>query len=634
MPTDLLVLQICDFLDDGDGFYRLHEPSRCLSRLPGVTVVDSHFYHQRLPALVELADVVVLPFLHDWDLFSDIDHRRASGRVTVFEANDYFYDVQPWSPIAQQWQDRAIQEEYRHFLSFADGVQTSTRPLARHWEPLARRVAVFANQLSEIPPLAPPPDRPLTIGWGGSPSHFADWYEIAPVVQRWLDAHPDVHLAVMTHEFAKPFIRLAPERYHFTPFGTLASFLKFLPNIDIGLAPLLPTGYNRGRSDVKHLEYAAHGVVGIYADLEPYRETVRHGETGLIYRNREELVQCLDRLAADADFRLRLRKQAHDYVSRERRVMDHIGERLDFYKSLLPDSPRSRPAFEPLLAGANQDGNYYQLRPGPVEKSLLAALEKKPAEAVPSLALLLQQHPDYLPALYNLGRLLNDGRDFANAERYLEHARRLKPRSARVVSELARARFGVDDIVGARAHLEAALEINPRYYPGWQYLLRLFGLHLILDGPRWAERGRELFPASYSLAILGAFAYPPAERLPLLAQLLESYAPTLKPEEINDAADTFGQALLALSGTALTSAAGQSLVCKACAIFPKSLRLASLAAQVLHDAGQEAESHRFGAHAMELHRAGTLHRREYTKEDGTIHLWQFAEHIRKWRGLD
>src|SRR5437773_3737546 len=102
MQADLLVVQVCDFLDDGDGFYRLHEPSRCLSRLPGVTVVDCHFYHRWLPALLEAADVLVLPFLHDWDLFPDIEARRAAGRVTVFEANDYFYDVQPWSPIAEQ----------------------------------------------------------------------------------------------------------------------------------------------------------------------------------------------------------------------------------------------------------------------------------------------------------------------------------------------------------------------------------------------------------------------------------------------------------------------------------------------------------------------------------------------------
>lgn len=584
-----------------------------------------------MPALLEQADVVVLPFLHDWDLFSDLEDRRAAGRVTIFEANDYFYDVQAWSPVAPQWQDRAIQEEYRHFLATADGVQTSTRELARHWEPIARQVAVFPNQLSEIPPLPPPPDRPLTIGWGGSPSHFGDWYEITPRLQRWLTAHPDVHLAVMTHEFAKPFVQLPAERYHFTPFGNLASYLQFLSSLDIGLAPLLPTGYNRGRSDVKFLEYAAHGVAGIYADLEPYRDSVRDGETGLIYRTPEDLLSCLDRLAGDAELRLRIRGNAHAYVSRERRIMDHIGRRLDFYRSLMPSGARGIRLDDALLAEAVRDGRYFQLRPGAVEKPLLDALKMKLPEAVQALVHLVKEQPQYLPALYHLGRLLNDGRDHTSARRYLEQARTLKPRSARVLSELGRAHFCLNDIAGARRYLEAALEINPRYYPGWQYLLRLLGLHPAADGPRWAERARQLFPTAYPLAVLGAGASAAEERVSLLADLLSQYDLTLTLEEMAEAADTFGQALCALPASTLTSPAGEALVRRACEVFPHSARLATLFSQVLREVGKEDAALFQLLRAAKLHRAASIYRREFPRDDGTVHLWQFAEHIRKWR---
>ena len=76
-------------------------------------------------------------------------------------------------------------------------------------------------------------------------------------LRRWLDAHPDVHLAVMNNEYCQPFIRLPPERYHFQTFGSLADYLQFLERVDIGLAPMLPSGYNLCRSDVKFLEYAS-----------------------------------------------------------------------------------------------------------------------------------------------------------------------------------------------------------------------------------------------------------------------------------------------------------------------------------------------------------------------------------------
>src|SRR6185295_3057818 len=185
----MLIVQVCHFDDNGDAHYRLHEPSRHLARLPGVTAIDCHFAHRYLETLTQLADVLVLQFVNDWDLVSHFAPRRARGQITVFEANDDFFDLQPWSPIAARWQDRTVQELYSQLLVLADGVQTSTEALARRWRDRgAKNVAAFANHLSEIAPLPPIPVRPLTIGWAGSPGHFADWYHVVPMLKRWLDA--------------------------------------------------------------------------------------------------------------------------------------------------------------------------------------------------------------------------------------------------------------------------------------------------------------------------------------------------------------------------------------------------------------------------------------------------------------
>src|SRR5262249_58233502 len=105
---------------------------------------------------------------------------------------------------------------------------------------------------------------------------------------------PAVHLAVMTDEVARSFVRLPPGRYHFRRPGSLAEYLSFLRGLDVGLAPLLPSDFNRARSDLKYLEYAAHGVAGVYADLEPFRGSVRDGETGLLFRTGPEMLRHLD----------------------------------------------------------------------------------------------------------------------------------------------------------------------------------------------------------------------------------------------------------------------------------------------------------------------------------------------------
>ncbi len=181
----MLIVQVCDFGSDGDAKYRLHDPSRALAQLDGVTVVDCHFAHRFLPELAQAADVLVVQFVDDWELLSVWQRAAAVGKATVFEANDYFFNLQPWSPIGAKWLDRTVQELYLQWLTQADGVQTSTEELARRWRQRgARQTAVFENQLvemSELPVIAP---RPFTIGWGGSPGHFADWYQVTPQARR------------------------------------------------------------------------------------------------------------------------------------------------------------------------------------------------------------------------------------------------------------------------------------------------------------------------------------------------------------------------------------------------------------------------------------------------------------------
>jgi glycosyltransferase involved in cell wall biosynthesis len=583
---DLLVVQVCDFLDDGDRFYRYHLPSRRLARLPGVRVIDCHYLHHLLPELLEAADVLVLQFIHDWGLLGMIERRRAAGLVTVFEANDDFFDLQPWNPIALQWQDRAVQEQFRQFLRAADAVQTSTEVLAQRWRTEARAVAVFANQLAGVPPLPPLPQRPLTIGWAGSPGHFADWYHVAPLLQTWLDAHPDVHLAVMTHDFARSFFRLPPERYHFTSFGSIADYYRFLPSLDIGLAPLLPSAYNRGRSDVKYLEYAACGVVGVYADLEPYRDSVHDGATGLLYRSGPELLACLDRLAADAGLRQRLRQQAHARVSAQRLADQHIGRRLDFYRGLLTRPPRGGPLTAEVTAAAVCEGEYWQLRPGQAEQTLLATVQEPPTPAAAvTLARLVERQPTYLAALRHLGRLHNDLKEPGAALPYLERARARQPEDARTLCEIGRALFLLNDAAGARAVLEEGLARQPLYYPGWQYLLRLLALHPSESGPARAERARDLFPACYPLALAGVPLHPPAAAVALLHRLLDQHAPTFS-EEKPAAALAFGQAIAATLRAAGGTAETLALLRRACAVFPESARLASWLGQALYQAGQ------------------------------------------------
>ena len=94
---------------------------------------------------------------------------------------------------------------------------------------------------------------------------------------------------------------LPSARVSFTPAGSFERAQRFLDEIDIGIAPLAPTAYNSCRDDLRFLEYAAHGVLAVCADLEPFREVVRPGQTGFLFRDTAELETVLERALAEAE---------------------------------------------------------------------------------------------------------------------------------------------------------------------------------------------------------------------------------------------------------------------------------------------------------------------------------------------
>ena len=56
----------------------------------------------------------------------------------------------------------------------------------------------------------------------------------------------------------------------------------------IGVAPLIDDEFNRSKSPIKAMDYAALGVTVVASDVPAYRGMVRHNETGLLVPNEPE----------------------------------------------------------------------------------------------------------------------------------------------------------------------------------------------------------------------------------------------------------------------------------------------------------------------------------------------------------
>lgn len=327
----------------GDHLYRTSYPCRALGERDGLLVGSGNWLSLRSRQCARRADVLVLCGTLDADLLPLIRSRRRDGLVTIFEINDDFRDVQPWSHLAAFAANPLTRSLNFQLAVEADALQVSMPYFLEAFSKLNRRSVVFQNYLWELPPRKQKPSR-LRIGWGGSFGHRDDLITLIPVLKRVLKRHPEIDLGIMGVEQFRPlFDWLEPGRLFFQKSGSLAQYYDFIASLHIGLAPLLPTKFNQGRSDVKYLEYAAAGAVAVCSAMGPYDSSLRPGVNGLVAGTFDEFEDRIEQLLSSPDLLTDLQLAAYDYVRFERMQRGSgVEERLDFYRMLLKETEPKR----------------------------------------------------------------------------------------------------------------------------------------------------------------------------------------------------------------------------------------------------------------------------------------------------
>jgi tetratricopeptide (TPR) repeat protein len=333
------IVVIGSFGSSGDQHYRVHQPAAALAALSGVEVFEVHPAARHRDAAALAADLLVLTMTLDLEAFRLIRQRRLLGRPTVVEVNDYLPDVQAWNPAASTWRDPRGHALFQGLIRAGDACQFSSHGLAERLEQHTRCAVVFPNHLEAIPPFNPQKHssdaQPLRIGWGGSIGHLDDLRSIAPALQQWLTRRDEVQLEIMADpSLAAVFGNEAGDRLKIRAPGSLQHYRSWLNNLHIGLAPLLPTDYNRCRSDVKFLEYAAAGAAAVLQNETPYRALAGSGLANLV-NSPEELIEQLDRLVQNPEQRLEQARRAHAHVSANREIQAAVVERQTFYSGVL-----------------------------------------------------------------------------------------------------------------------------------------------------------------------------------------------------------------------------------------------------------------------------------------------------------
>jgi len=321
---------------------RIRQPNALLETIPGVrTVVERDSADLTLGRPDE--EKVFLwqrPILKYPGGLKTLAALLARGYLIVVEYDDCFY--------------RRPEHAANRFLTFrgCHAVQTTTEVLAERIRPLNPNVAIFPNQMADLPEPRTRADSEVVTIVFGALNREADWAPILPALNEVLCRFgPRVRLKVIYDR--RFFDALATEHKEFEPLCPYDRYLEILGSADVALLPLEPTEMNVAKSDLKFIESAAWGLA-VLASPTVYQASIADGRTGLIYRSADEFRQRLTALIESPELRRRIAGAAYEHVRAHRQLSQHFRRRYEWYLALRDRLPRLDAALAarvPELAG-------------------------------------------------------------------------------------------------------------------------------------------------------------------------------------------------------------------------------------------------------------------------------------------
>jgi glycosyltransferase involved in cell wall biosynthesis len=294
-----LIVQAYWYFDTltGEYHYRVKQPSLGLSQTQPFQVIDIHVFHPFFPQLAETADLLILHLLPDIEAKAMIDFRRKRGLPTFFEIADNFLQVGPWVPLEDAHRNPEIRQNILTNAARCDALQLNNSRLLEPFGSLNPDIHLFENQMDRLAPVFNQ-DETFTIGWGGSIGHRDDLLQVRNALRDFLISHPSSRFSYMGQKelYDDLFHDFPTNQTIYTPAGPIEAYDQFIKTLDVGIAPLLDTGFNYCRSDIKNLEYGAFGTASLLSRTPAYTQYNKEGDTALFFDSPAEFTVKLETL--------------------------------------------------------------------------------------------------------------------------------------------------------------------------------------------------------------------------------------------------------------------------------------------------------------------------------------------------
>ena len=179
----------------------------------------------------------------------------------------------------------------------------------------------------------------IHIGYfSGSITHNDDFELILPALARLFDQRPNVVLHIVGELDVPEQLARFKDRIFATPFMSWRRLPKLISEMDINIAPLEDSIFNRAKSENKWLEASLVKVPTIASNVGAFASEINNFENGILCSSVDDWFDSLVRLVDDGDLRKRLAENAYNECIQHRTTLTSGAAFARFIRSVFNDN--------------------------------------------------------------------------------------------------------------------------------------------------------------------------------------------------------------------------------------------------------------------------------------------------------
>jgi len=307
------------------------------------------------------ADVVVAFYPKTATGITLLEVCQEMGIPLVVDVDDYAFDLDPSNPaygfagmqdVEGIWHDgvqyskSVVMQDHARWLTImqhCDALTVTQKKLGDMYAPFIGhdRIWVLPNSLDLSyykPWKRRAPDDEIRIGWQGGSSHHEDLKLLVKPLKRIVADHPKAKV-VFLGSISKELRKELPDIEHHPWVDTDTFYTKLGSlDLDIGLCPVADTNFNRGKSNLKMIEYGASGTPSVCSTIPdgPYNSPLGFDADGvdriLVENNEHDWYNAINNLIVNKELRDKIgagAKETATEVHNIENTWEHWGDCYD-----------------------------------------------------------------------------------------------------------------------------------------------------------------------------------------------------------------------------------------------------------------------------------------------------------------